>query len=1280
MKKCLTFLFAALLFLISSDGLLRAAGASSGPPRDAGSFQGQATTTVAARWTLQDIVFDDGGSAAGSFILDAEHGEFLDIDISVSGGNLATFPPVTYNLANVVLANFDPEDGVRFVMEPGEQFLNGREIRLDTITALTNSGGIAVLELDSPFGAECYNCDPFRTFESGQLEGGSLVRPRGDFNLDSVVDGVDVALFVQELNDGDGESVDEVQGGTFRGTARFDLTEDGLITTADLTELGTLALGKPEDGVGRGLIPPIGGADTASVLDFPRLAFLPDRITGIAIVNPNNQDAPVDLVAYGADGQILAETSFAVGAGQQLPALTMDLFGNSFDADTVGWFQATSPVPDLTGFFLDLELSFLELDGADLPQRASDLVFNQIRIDGDFSTELNLVNPGSSAASLQLTLVGPAQPVIRPLNIPARGAARLDAQEFFFGNGAGAAGNELPAGSYVRVQSDREVLGFELIRSAGGDFQGLNARDALEFLSAVYIPQMAVLGVIESELGLVNYSNQSVLVTVSAHSPGGELFADEVQQNPVTLNLAARESLNRDVAELFGFQGESTIEGWLEIVSTSQAVNGFFAYRIPLTGAAATVAAIADDSRSAVFSHLATTRGFFTGVAALNPAAYPVNLRIVALATTGLVLGAHDRVLQPRERFAELITNLIPGSEEQNGGFILMLSNYPLYFTSLFGNDTTTVLANIPPQDSPPSFRPDAGIPQARILPAGAAVAPSDSRQFQVQGATGNVVWSVNGVPGGNGEFGTVSQSGLYQAPAGQPSPLPVTVAVEGNGQAASVWVDVLQSQTFMDGFGTVQSVSFLEGLQRLYTAEVAGLAGAGISGQSPAGGLASAVFEVTPQDREMLVEFAGDELTKMVPFEARDGNEYLILAARTSGRILRLNPQTRAVREIAVQNQPAALAFDLLTDDLLVAEPDQIVSIPRSRLESDLSPAQEGAALQEAGGANRGKPLQGFDIQPDGVDGLAVDECTGTVYFSQKEAGTVMAFDRRAGALTELVSGLGRPGQLLTAYRAGLSCPDSFSLLIVEESENLISLAVPSLDLFLSPYLPAQDPTDLILVPPDSGLLDESAVLFEQQSSAGGQGVSQLSVVDTSAILDRAAINPPLLLTPGRATSSPGPDLAISTLSATAESNVAVDIFYRPGPMDRPVGGPDETSVLLFTVDYDQTRLAFDGGDLNRDGVPDGIRVDVPEDYLVVVRYDPAQTGGELGFLVVDAFAPLQTVPEQVLFRLEFTTRASAAGTAFVNLTAPGPQAVDVLAQEQEFDELVNGLVSIAP
>ncbi|MDA2934234.1 hypothetical protein MYX82_07810 [Acidobacteria bacterium AH-259-D05] len=497
-----------------------------------------------------------------------------------------------------------------------------------------------------------------------------------------------------------------------------------------------------------------------------------------------------------------------VPANQQLAQLTSQFFGTGPIPATVAWFQATSSTDGLTGFFLFVNGTVTEFDGADLPVSTESIVFNQIRVDSGSATELNIINPGSATASLQLQLVSPdSSPISKSLSLPPKGVLRQDAGTLF-------GVSQTSAGSYVKVISDVEIAGFEFVRTLGGDLLGLNAQPAGDQLTSLYFPQMAVLDPWKTELGLVNYANHPVIVTISAFTGDGVLFGTNVlQNNPVTRIMAAGGSLFEDVETMFGFLGESVQQGWLVAESTSAAINGFISYGIPGTGSVASVTSSVKGQKRALFSHIATTSGFFTGVALLNSGRLATNVRILAITPSGEVLGSYNTALQPGQRLSQLIDQLIPEAAGLDGGLIWVKSDSPVHLTSIFGNPT--VLANIPPQEAPESYAPDSGLPSVKVTPTLAILQLNQSQPFQLTGLEGTVVWNVNGVSGGGSTTGTITSGGIFEAPAAVPDPQTLTVTAQVDGQTAGASVDVLEKENLLISLAVVQSVAYLGSLIR---------------------------------------------------------------------------------------------------------------------------------------------------------------------------------------------------------------------------------------------------------------------------------------------------------------------------------------------------------------------------------------------------------------------------------------------------------------------------------
>ena len=476
-----------------------------------------------------------------------------------------------------------------------------------------------------------------------------------------------------------------------------------------------------------------------SRLIFPRLSFEAGTLTGIAVLNPNGTPALVTFIAYDDGGQIIEAPGFenrreiTIDAGLQFAEVIVALFGSG-PADTVGWIEATSLSSDLTGFFLYLNFpDFTFFDGADLPRSNTQLVFPEVRLSGGFSTELNLVNPGSEAATVRLTLkCGDTPHLADPLEIPALGVRRLDVEDFFAEILPAGAGS-LSGPAIVSVDSTQEVAGFAFVSQTEGDLLGLNAVPAEEQLNRLYFPQLAVGENIRTELSLDNLSGEDTLLTLTAYQKDGELFgSEEITTNPVSLSLEAGQVLRLDIAETFGFLGDDLRDGSLEVTSTSQVLHGALSYTVPASRSLAALATSAQGSRQAAFSHLATDLGFFTGLALLNPATLAADVRIVAIASDGKILGTATRTLAPGQRISQLLgVELIPQAAGQVGGAVYVRSSIPMYLTSLFGREG--ILANIPAQPVPSTYLPDEGIPQARLNPALAAVEPDGSLAFMIE-------------------------------------------------------------------------------------------------------------------------------------------------------------------------------------------------------------------------------------------------------------------------------------------------------------------------------------------------------------------------------------------------------------------------------------------------------------------------------------------------------------------------------------------------------------------
>jgi hypothetical protein len=79
--------------------------------------------------------------------------------------------------------------------------------------------------------------------------------------------------------------------------------------------------------------------------------------------------------------------------------------------------------------------------------------------------------------------------------------------------------------------------------------------------------------------------------------------------------------------------------------------------------------------------------------------------------------------------------------------------------------------------------------------------------------------------------------------------------------------------------------------------------------------------------------------------------------------------------------------------------------------------------------------------------------------------------------------------------------------------------------------------------------------------------------------------------------------------------------------------------AATTFSVDFDETCLAFDPTDGDSDGIPDAITFLTPAAFTVSASYDGADTDGELDFFIADLALPFASLPDGALANIEFTT-----------------------------------------
>lgn len=432
--------------------------------------------------------------------------------------------------------------------------------------------------------------------------------------------------------------------------------------------------------------------------------------TGLAISNFGLETAQVEFLGRNALG--------GLSSGAQNPATT-DLNPGSQSALTAtqilglqradsGWIELTSNRQTLGSFFQFGDLGLNQLDGgtavAEVAQRlAFTRVFDGLEVfrGQTTTTELTLLNPSTSVVDARLTYFSGSQPagsqeVVHLAQIPPRGYLRRSAGDIFA---------QALSGGWIEVEtiSGPGLIGFAVITpSEEATVLGLNAAvpdEATEAFSA----QLASGPDIFTNVSLVNTASEVLDVELRAISADGSDLG-----SPLALSLAPDESVAIDAVDIFSttasvsVNGATNVAGSLQVTTDTPGLIGDVVFGAPdRLSFAAALPLQTQAFTEAIFSQVGNVPGsFFTGVAFFNPSEEEVQITIEVVGADGVEVGSKEFTLVAKGRTSPLLTELVPESEGQSGGYIRVVSSAPIIGQELFGGIGSTglnLLSAVPP-------------------------------------------------------------------------------------------------------------------------------------------------------------------------------------------------------------------------------------------------------------------------------------------------------------------------------------------------------------------------------------------------------------------------------------------------------------------------------------------------------------------------------------------------------------------------------------------------------
>jgi hypothetical protein len=252
------------------------------------------------------------------------------------------------------------------------------------------------------------------------------------------------------------------------------------------------------------------------------------------------------------------------------------------------------------------------------------------------------------------------------------------------------------------TQTDGQVVGSfassVIVFESFGNSSELNLLQARPSpgVESLYVPFVSVGGGYETEINLINSSDETVTVSAQLFDAQGVRI-----QSVVPITMAPSDQVAKTVRELFSVQNVSS--GYVRI-QVPQFSRGFWRFYPDITGHArirtaqggSTVVAISNYAlQDAFLLNSGNSAGKFQGIAIVNPNSTAVNITLQALSANGTVANTATFSLRAGEISSKLLSEHFTGNVAE-GSVVRVTGSAPIIATSVTGSIGGESLRAIP--------------------------------------------------------------------------------------------------------------------------------------------------------------------------------------------------------------------------------------------------------------------------------------------------------------------------------------------------------------------------------------------------------------------------------------------------------------------------------------------------------------------------------------------------------------------------------------------------------
>lgn len=453
----------------------------------------------------------------------------------------------------------------------------------------------------------------------------------------------------------------------------------------------------------------LSASSTASSFIFPRFILTQDWSTGIAMVNPSSEEAVALVTLTNATGGVIVTSTLKIPPLGQVAKTAAEIFPHSQTLD--GSLLISSSTPGLIAYYQGYDNRGTYMDGGSASPAGTELVFPVIPEPSEGAVALDLSNPNSAPALIELKLWGLAGNLLgkTSVRIPAGGFYSNLIEDLFpaetnFAGASHITTLSKPINLFSQAQSTAGVstfAGFTSVATPDGnvDLAALNARPLDDASTLGFIPYFRTGSQYASTLALANAEATDIDVTVSAVSNRGTILgAKRIVLNAMGGYRAPLQGVIPSLAS-----GER--EGWL-LLQSSGRLLGSLLYGRADAPALSALPFQTTPGEAFVFPHLVQGKGGYTEISITNPNTTLCEVAVYVIGANGKTLAANRISLAAAGRFAQRLDQLMPEISVQSGGYIYVSAPYPLFASASIWTGDGKIASSLVPQPISREFLP----------------------------------------------------------------------------------------------------------------------------------------------------------------------------------------------------------------------------------------------------------------------------------------------------------------------------------------------------------------------------------------------------------------------------------------------------------------------------------------------------------------------------------------------------------------------------------------------